>query len=117
MSARRAETPFDTYLREIRAYSLLSAEEERAFGARIRAAAPQSPEWVRAGRRRGGLEPALARLALEEDAQAARRELALHNLRLVVSVAKRWHGRGLSLPDLVEEGNGGLWHAAELFDP
>src|SRR5262245_617600 len=117
MSVRRAETPFDTYLREIRAYSLRSAEEERRLGARIRAAAPQSPEWIRAGRKRRGRDPALARLSPEEEAQAARRELALHNLRLVVSVAKRWHGRGLSLPDLVEEGNGGLWHAAELFDP
>jgi RNA polymerase sigma factor (sigma-70 family) len=116
--ARHSESPFDTYLREIRGYALLGAEEERALGRRIQAASPDSPQWKRAGRKRAnGPDPVLARMALEEDAADARRSLSLHNLRLVVSVAKRWLGRGLLLPDLVEEGNAGLWHAAELFDP
>jgi RNA polymerase nonessential primary-like sigma factor len=49
--------------------------------------------------------------------QAARDVLITHNLRLVVYVAKRYLGRGLPLLDLVEEGNLGLMHALEKFDP
>ncbi|HWR77912.1 MAG TPA: RNA polymerase sigma factor RpoS [Thiobacillus sp.] len=47
----------------------------------------------------------------------AREVLITHNLRLVVYVAKRYLGRGLPLLDLVEEGNLGLMHALEKFDP
>lgn len=49
--------------------------------------------------------------------QAARDVLITHNLRLVVYIAKRYLGRGLPLLDLVEEGNLGLMHALEKFDP
>jgi RNA polymerase primary sigma factor len=92
MPARRAETPFDTYLQEIQRYPLLTAKEEKALAHRVQ---------------EGDLP----------DRFAAREALVRSNLRLVVSVAKRWRGRGLLLPDLVEEGNVGLLHAAELFDP
>lgn len=47
----------------------------------------------------------------------AREMLITHNLRLVVYIAKRYLGRGLPLLDLVEEGNLGLMHALEKFDP
>jgi RNA polymerase nonessential primary-like sigma factor len=47
----------------------------------------------------------------------ARETLITHNLRLVVYIAKRYLGRGLPLLDLVEEGNLGLMHALEKFDP
>jgi RNA polymerase nonessential primary-like sigma factor len=47
----------------------------------------------------------------------ARELLITRNLRLVVYVAKRYLGRGLPLLDLVEEGNLGLMHALEKFDP
>jgi RNA polymerase nonessential primary-like sigma factor len=47
----------------------------------------------------------------------ARQLLIEHNLRLVVSVAKHYTNRGLALPDLIEEGNLGLIHALEKFDP
>lgn len=47
----------------------------------------------------------------------ARQKLIEHNLRFVVSVAKRYSGKGLPLLDLVEEGNLGLMHALEKFDP
>lgn len=47
----------------------------------------------------------------------AREILITHNLRLVVYIAKRYLGRGLPLLDLVEEGNLGLMHALEKFDP
>ncbi len=94
MAGARRETPFDTYLREIQKDGLLTATEERALARSI-----HDPR-------------------LEHQDQAEAREMLIRkNLRLVVSVAKRWVGRGLVLPDLVEDGNLGLIHAVELFDP
>jgi RNA polymerase primary sigma factor len=61
-------------------------------------------------------EKDLARRAREGDPQA-RDQLARANLRLVVSVARRYAGRGLDLADLVGEGNLGLLQAVEAFDP
>lgn len=75
------------YLKQISAIPLLSAEEEKALGIRI----------------------------AEGDKKAAD-ELVLHNLRLVVSIAKRYRGCGISLLDLIQEGNIGLMKAAEKFD-
>jgi len=48
---------------------------------------------------------------------AARQSMIEHNLRLVVSIAKRYLGRGVPLSDLIEEGNLGLMHAIEKFEP
>jgi len=48
---------------------------------------------------------------------AARQTMIEHNLRLVVNIAKHYNGRGLQLMDLIEEGNLGLIHALEKFDP
>ena len=76
------------YLSEIGVSPLLTAEEEVTFG----------------------------RLALKGDA-AARKRMIESNLRLVVKVARRYLNRGLPLLDLVEEGNLGLIHAVEKFDP
>ncbi len=90
----KSDTAFDTYLKEIQQYDLLSADEEKALARRIQ---NQDVDHV--------------------DAMIARNEMIRANLRLVVSVAKRYGGRGLTLPDLVEEGNLGLVHAVEKFDP
>lgn len=48
---------------------------------------------------------------------AARQSMIEHNLRLVVSIAKPYIGRGVSLADLSEEGNLGLMHAIDKFEP
>lgn len=54
---------------------------------------------------------------LQSGDEAARRELIEHNLRLVVSVAKKYRGQGLAFEDLIQEGNIGLMRATEKFDP
>ncbi|KXS45580.1 MAG: RNA polymerase primary sigma factor [Candidatus Frackibacter sp. T328-2] len=58
----------------------------------------------------------LARQAKDGD-QEARKELIEHNLRLVVSTAKKYQGKGLDLQDLIQEGNLGLMKAIDKFDP
>lgn len=61
-------------------------------------------------------EKALSRRARDGD-EAARQRMIESNLRLVVSIARRYLQRGLPLLDLIEEGNLGLMHATEKFDP
>jgi RNA polymerase primary sigma factor len=61
-------------------------------------------------------EFAISRRAAEGDADALQL-LIVSNLRLVVSIAKRYHGQSVSLPDLIQSGNLGLMHAAQKFEP
>jgi RNA polymerase primary sigma factor len=59
----------------------------------------------------------LARIAaMSKEYEAARRDLAARNLRLVISIAKRYRNRGLSLLDLIQEGNSGLMRAVDKFE-
>ena len=77
-----------TYLREIRRAPLLTPQQEFETATRAR---------------QGDFE--------------ARQAMIKHNLRLVVSIAKNYLGRGLPMPDLIEEGNLGLMHAIGKFEP
>ncbi len=109
-----------TYLAEIGRVPLLTPEEEVAVATRIAAgskAAEQLADAEAAGVA-GSLEFAerrrLERLA--RDGMRAKDELVQANLRLVVSIAKRYTNRGMPLLDLVQEGNFGLMRAVEKFD-
>ena len=82
------QSPLETYLREINETPLLSPEEEQELAARV---AQGDPE--------------------------ARDRMVRANLRLVVNIARGYTGKGLSLQDLIEEGNLGLLRAVEGFDP
>ncbi|MEU1283688.1 RNA polymerase sigma factor [Kitasatospora sp. NPDC005856] len=102
------------YLREIGRIRLLTAEEEVELARRVEAG-------IFAEERLNGHPPPPDPLAGELDAlvvrgRIAKRRLIEANLRLVVSVAKRYVGRGLTLLDLVQEGNLGLIRAVEKFD-
>ncbi|WP_405015525.1 RNA polymerase sigma factor [Kitasatospora sp. NBC_01539] len=106
------------YLREIGRERLLTAEEEVELARRIEAGlfAEEALGRAAAGGDAldGGLVRDLDRLVVV--GRMAKRRLIEANLRLVVSVAKRYVGRGLTLLDLVQEGNLGLIRAVEKFD-
>ena len=83
-----AQSPLETYLREIHATPLLTAAQEKELARRV-----------------------------GQGYSAARDRMARANLRLVVNIARRYVGKGLDLPDLIAEGNLGLLRAVEGFDP
>lgn len=87
-SVSSSDVSIEIYLREINRVPLLTADQEKSLATEVQAGCPE-----------------------------ARNHLALANLRLVVSIAKRYTNRGLGLLDLIEEGNVGLLRAVEKFDP
>ncbi|HVM26995.1 MAG TPA: RNA polymerase sigma factor [Mycobacteriales bacterium] len=106
------------YLREIGKVALLNAEQEVELAKRIEAGlfAAEKLRLNKAGELK--LTPSMKRdlAEIERDGERAKRHLLEANLRLVVSLAKRYQGRGLDLLDLVQEGNLGLVRAVEKFD-
>ena len=93
------DDPVKMYLKEIGAFKLLDSEEEIHLATAVEA----------------GTTPK----ATEEEKKAAKeakKELADRNLRLVVSIAKKYLGRGLQFLDLIQEGNLGLLKAVDKFD-
>lgn len=93
------DDPVKMYLKEIGALPLLTSEEEIVLAKTV--------------------EAGMCADALPEEKEAAReakKELADRNLRLVVSIAKKYLGRGLQFLDLIQEGNLGLLKAVDKFD-
>ena len=86
-----SDDPVRLYLKEIGKYPLLTTEEEIALAKQIAEGTP-------------------------DEQAAAKKKLSEANLRLVVSIAKRYVGRGMQFLDLIQEGNIGLIKAAEKFD-
>jgi RNA polymerase primary sigma factor len=116
--ARRAVTGdlVRIYLREIGRVPLLTAHEEVELAKAIEAGL-FADEMIQAGVRADGRGPQLADLMLvSADGARAKQRLIEANLRLVVSIAKRYIGRGLVFLDLIQEGNLGLIRAVEKFD-
>lgn len=93
------DDPVKMYLKEIGALPLLTSEEEIVLA-----------KTVEAGMRVDALPEE------KEAAREAKKELADRNLRLVVSIAKKYLGRGLQFLDLIQEGNLGLLKAVDKFD-
>ena len=93
------DDPVKMYLKEIGALPLLTSEEEIVLA-----------KMVEAGMRKEATSEE------KEAALDARKELADRNLRLVVSIAKKYLGRGLQFLDLIQEGNLGLLKAVDKFD-
>ena len=98
-NAISVDDPVKMYLKEIGALPLLTSEEEIVLA-----------KTVEAGMRADALPEE------KEAAREAKKELADRNLRLVVSIAKKYLGRGLQFLDLIQEGNLGLLKAVDKFD-
>ncbi|MDT0266868.1 RNA polymerase sigma factor [Streptomyces sp. DSM 44915] len=105
---------FRQYLREIGRIPLLTAADEVELAKRVEAGLFAEERLVEGGQLGERLALDLDQLVVR--GRMAKRRLIEANLRLVVSVAKRYVGRGLTMLDLVQEGNLGLIRAVEKFD-
>ena len=111
---RRSSDPISWYLATIGRIPLLTAAEEIELGNQVQkfmeltqdgSVSPDSEEFSSKDRR-------MIRVG-----QRAKQRMMKANLRLVVSVAKKYQGKGLELLDLIQEGSLGLERAVEKFDP
>lgn len=120
--------PVRAYLRDIGKTKLLTASEEVALSRKIQdllvlekvksdlqreiGREPSIGEWSRAV----GMEQNAFELRVKEG-RYSKDKMVNSNLRLVVSIVKNYQGRGMTLPDLIQEGSMGLIRGAEKFDP
>jgi len=106
--------PVRMYLQEIGRVPLLDAQQEVELSMQI-VTGRRTTEKLRSGGEAGPAEKAILERA-RRDGERAQQRLVEANLRLVVSIAKKYVGRGMPLLDLVQEGNLGLMRAVEKFD-
>lgn len=102
-----APDTMQAYLKEIGRTPLLSTEEETELGQRVQAMLPLQ--------KKGNLTKEEKRIIYQGN--KAKNQMVKANLRLVVSIAKKYQRRGLSLLDLIQEGTLGLIRGIEKFDP
>lgn len=111
----RTNDPVRQYLQEIGKVDLLKLEEEISLARRIEEGeAAQKRLEQESGNLSERNKRSLQRIY--EDGELARKHLIEANLRLVVSIAKKYNGRGMSFLDLIQEGNQGLIRAVEKFE-
>jgi RNA polymerase sigma factor (sigma-70 family) len=106
--------PVRLYLDSIGRYPLLTKDDEVHLSRRIEAGRAAAEELAQGGPLLPERERQLRRA--QRQGEAATREFINANLRLVVSIAKKYHASDLPLLDLIQEGNLGLMHAVEKFD-
>ncbi|HET7069709.1 MAG TPA: RNA polymerase sigma factor, partial [Nocardioides sp.] len=114
MVAGATADPVKDYLKQIGKVPLLNAEMEVELAKRIEAGLFSEEKLGKGGKISAKLEEELEWIA--EDGRRAKNHLLEANLRLVVSLAKRYTGRGMLFLDLIQEGNLGLIRAVEKFD-
>ncbi len=117
--SRQADDPVKMYLRDIGQIELLSITQEAEFARTVQEGLA-CQEKIEAYKKAGKTIPPQEMIELTEkiaQGEEARNILIESNLRLVVWVAKRYVGRGLSFLDLIQEGNMGLMKAVNKFDP
>jgi RNA polymerase primary sigma factor len=108
--------PVKDYLKQIGKVALLNAEQEVTLALRIEAGLFAEEKWAKlSGAKQKSREGREYRI-IADDGERAKRHLLEANLRLVVSLAKRYTGRGMQFLDLIQEGNLGLIRAVEKFD-
>lgn len=108
----REPDPLSLYLKQISKYPLLNAVKEREIGKKIRDLRQAVEECKKSASEGNGKNCH----SLEEELKHFKNIMITSNLRLVVSIAKKYQYRGMSLLDLVDEGNIGLIEAVERFD-
>jgi len=108
--------PVRAYLKQIGRVALLNAEREVELAKRIEAGLYAAERLSKATDRSGGAPMRRDLRWIVRDGQRAKNNLVQANLRLVVSIAKRYTGRGMPFLDLIQEGNIGLIRAVEKFD-
>ena len=102
------------YLTDIGQYTLLTKDDEVELAQKIEAGVAAREELGTAKSLRPARRVELRRVS--QEGEQAERQFVQSNLRLVVSIAKKYQASGLPLLDLVQEGNLGLMHAVEKFD-
>ncbi|MDR2397303.1 MAG: sigma-70 family RNA polymerase sigma factor [Spirochaetaceae bacterium] len=113
----RETDPLSLYFKQISKFSLLTVQEEQGLGEKIVVIRRKRAELDQAYKDRehdGNYKK--ERLALDNALQMYKSKMINANLRLVVSIAKNYQHRGLSLLDLIDEGNIGLIEAVDRFD-